>query len=123
MFSLFDSRFDEVHFGKFLGYYLNRSYFFDVHPPLAKMTLAAAGKLIGYDGHFDFANINDNYIENKVPYVLLRAVPAAFGALCAPLLYLTMRHSGYSFTTCIFTSAMFLFGTLLYAQTRIMIIC
>ncbi|KAM3586300.1 Dolichyl-phosphate-mannose--protein mannosyltransferase 4 [Umbelopsis sp. WA50703] len=114
--------FDEVHFGKFLGFYLNRSYFFDVHPPLAKLTLAAAGKLIGYDGHFDFGNINDSYTENNVPHVLLRAVPATFGALCAPLLYLTMRHSGYSFTTCIFTCAMYLFDNSHVAQTRLILL-
>jgi dolichyl-phosphate-mannose-protein mannosyltransferase len=111
--------FDEVHFGKFLGHYLQRAYFFDVHPPLAKLTLTAVGKLIGYDGHFDFANIGDSYIENRVPHVLLRSVPAAFGAFCVPLVYLIMRESGYNYLTCMFTTIMYLFGNVPYLMTGI----
>ena len=32
--------FDEVHFGKFVSGYIRGIYFFDIHPPLAKLLLA-----------------------------------------------------------------------------------
>jgi hypothetical protein len=35
--------FDEYHFGRFVNNYLDGNYFFDIHPPLGKLTLAALG--------------------------------------------------------------------------------
>ncbi|CAG8518645.1 19150_t:CDS:2, partial [Racocetra persica] len=93
--------FDEVHFGKFASYYIKRTYFFDVHPPLAKLMFAALGWLMGYDGHFEFDNIGDDYITNDVPYIGFRLLPAALGALLVPLTYMIMIESGYPVITAI----------------------
>ncbi|CDW96703.1 hypothetical protein, partial [Sporisorium scitamineum] len=88
--------FDEVHFGKFAAYYLRREFHFDVHPPLAKLINAFGGYLAGFDGHFEFDQIGDKYLENNVPYVRMRAIPAIIGSLQVPLIYVIMRQSGYA---------------------------
>ena len=72
--------------------------------------LAAAGYLLGYDGHFDFANIGDSYIENDVPYIGLRMLPATMNVLCIMLIYSIMRQSGYAVLTCSLSAAMYLLG-------------
>jgi dolichyl-phosphate-mannose-protein mannosyltransferase len=78
---------------------------------MAKILFAFTGWLIGYDGHFLFDNIGDSYIENKVPYVGLRSLPALMGSLTVPVVFLIMRDSGYGLVACIVASCMMLFGT------------
>ena len=75
------------------------------------MLFAFVGWLVGYDGHFLFDNIGDSYIDNKVPYVGLRSLPALLGSLTVPVVFLTMRDSGYGLVACIIASSMVLFGT------------
>ncbi|KAJ3118497.1 hypothetical protein HDU96_001316 [Phlyctochytrium bullatum] len=83
-------------------YYLRREYFFDVHPPLGKLLLAGMGYFIGYDGHFLFENIGDDYVANKVPYIGLRMLPASFGALVVPVAFLILKELGVSLYGAIF---------------------
>ncbi|KAG0215255.1 hypothetical protein BGX28_000474 [Mortierella sp. GBA30] len=116
------SSFDEVHFGKFASYYIRGTYFFDVHPPLAKMMLGAMGYLIGYDGHFLFDNIGDNYITNNVPYIGLRALPAFLGAMTVPIVYMTMREAGFPILTCALAGFFITFDNMLVTQTRLILL-
>ncbi|KAF1842647.1 glycosyltransferase family 39 protein [Cucurbitaria berberidis CBS 394.84] len=114
--------FDEVHFGKFASYYLQRTYFFDVHPPLGKLLFAFAGWLVGYRGEFLFENIGDSYITNKVPYVAYRAMPASLGALTVPIVFLIMWESGYSLPACVTAASLMLLDNAHIGQTRLILL-
>ncbi|KAM3074859.1 Dolichyl-phosphate-mannose--protein mannosyltransferase 4 [Clarireedia jacksonii] len=114
--------FDEVHFGKFASYYLERTYFFDVHPPFGKLLFALMGWFVGYDGHFHFENIGDSYIDNKVPYVAFRAMPALLGALTVPVVFDIMWESGYTLPACVLSACLILFDNAHIGQTRLILL-
>ncbi|KAM0708702.1 hypothetical protein Q7P35_005355 [Cladosporium inversicolor] len=114
--------FDEVHFGKFASYYLQRTYFFDVHPPFGKLLFAFAGWLVGYDGSFLFENIGDSYITNKVPYVAYRSMPAMMGSLTVSVVFWIMWESGYSLPACIVAASVVLFDNAHIGQTRLILL-
>lgn len=109
--------FDEVHFGKFASYYILRQYYFDVHPPFAKLLFGLAGWFVGFDGHFSFENIGDSYTENHVPYVGMRALPAILSSLTIPVVYAIMKETGYSTIVAAFSASIILFGTCIFSAS------
>ncbi|KAJ5458259.1 Glycosyl transferasefamily 39 [Penicillium sp. IBT 31633x] len=114
--------FDEVHFGKFASYYLQRTYFFDVHPPFGKLLFALVGWLVGFDGSFLFENIGDSYIDNNVPYLALRALPATLGALTIPVVFLIMWESGYSLPACVLSAGLMVFDNAHVGEDRLILL-
>jgi dolichyl-phosphate-mannose-protein mannosyltransferase len=97
-------------------------YYFDVHPPLAKMMIAAIGYLLGFDGVYDFANIGDSYPDHSVPYIGLRALPAGLNVLSVGLIYNMMKESGYSMIICVLTAGMYIFDNAMVAQNRLILL-
>ncbi|GAB1598221.1 protein O-mannosyl-transferase 2 isoform X1 [Argonauta hians] len=77
---------DETHFGKMASWYIQRTFFFDVHPPLGKMLIALSGLLTGYDGNFPFAKPGDEYEDTQ--YVGMRMFCALLGTAIIPISYL-----------------------------------
>ncbi|KAI0708841.1 O-mannosyltransferase [Cerioporus squamosus] len=114
--------FDEVHFGKFASYYILRQYYFDVHPPFAKLLFGLAGWFVGYDGHFGFENIGDSYTKAHVPYVGMRALPAIFGSLTVPVVYAIMKECGFSTIVAAFSATIVLFDNAHVAQDRLILL-
>jgi len=89
--------FDEIYFGNFTNNYIQGLYFFDIHPPLAKLIMAAAAKISNYADMYDFENISKNNYYPTTNYVFLRTVPAFFSGLCVPLVYLILRVIGVDY--------------------------
>lgn len=85
---------DEAHFGKFGTHYINRDFYFDVHPPLGKMLVGLAGLLSGYQGNFEFKS-GVAYPED-VPYTAMRVMLASFGVALVPLAWFTSGEMGWS---------------------------
>src|ERR1700684_2613632 len=113
---------DMLKDSQFASYYLQRTYFFDVHPPFGKLLFALMGWFVGYDGHFLFDNIGDSYIDNKVPYVAFRALPALMGSLTVPTVFLIMWESGYSLPAAVLASGLVLFDNAHIGQTRLILL-
>lgn len=80
------------------------------HSRRAKLLLAFQGWLVGFDGQFEFDNIGDSYIENKVPYVGMRSLPALLGSAIPAVVYAIMRESGYPRIVGLFSASLVLFG-------------
>ncbi|ORX88851.1 PMT-domain-containing protein [Basidiobolus meristosporus CBS 931.73] len=114
--------FDEVHFGGFASKYIHGRFFMDVHPPLAKMLLAAAGWFGGFDGNFDFSEIGKDYIEPQVPYVAMRLLPAIMGWLLVPISYLTVKLSGHSTPAATLSALFVTFDNALVTQSRLILL-
>lgn len=93
---------DETHFGKMGSWYINRTFFFDVHPPLGKMLIALSGYLTGYDGSFPFEKPGDKY-EN-VNYVGMRMFCTFLGACITPMAFLIVWEMTYSLRAAVFSS-------------------
>lgn len=87
--------FDELHYGKFVGMYMKRIFFFDQHPPLGKQLIAAVAYLAGFDGDFKFDSIGSSYPAN-IPIAALRLIPAVSGALILPTAHHIMLELGFS---------------------------
>jgi dolichyl-phosphate-mannose-protein mannosyltransferase len=136
--------FDEVHFGKFASYYLRGTYYFDVHPPLGtfqplstnslffcllliqknlgKLLFALVGKLAGFEGHFLFDKIGDDYIANKVPYIMMRGFPALCGALLVPTVFGILYASEHSLAISFLGGLMVVLENSLLTQQRLILL-
>lgn len=71
--------FDEIYFGKFAAAYFNHQYYFDIHPPLGKLIIAAWAWLTGFNLVFSFDKIGE--AANSQLFFTLRFMPALFGSL------------------------------------------
>ena len=112
--------FDEVHFGEFVNSYTNRTFFLDIHPPLAKLLYSAIARLARYTGSICFED--EEYSVGDEFYVSLRVLNCLVSAMCSPLVYLTLRAMKVSVSSSICASIMFMSETSYLVQHRFILI-
>ncbi|ORX43409.1 PMT-domain-containing protein [Piromyces finnis] len=113
--------FDEVHFGGFANQYLKRTFFMDVHPPLAKMMFALVAFLSGYKGDFSFEEIGLSY-EDGVPYVTMRLYSALCGILVVPIGYYIIKGLKFSRYAAFLGALFIIFENALITQSRLILL-
>ena len=114
--------FDEVHFGKFVSYYIHRTFFFDVHPPLGKQLLSLMAWFTNYEGYFPFQAIGEEYDRNIVAYGYLRLVPAVCGSFVPLMVYRIVTELGYSHYTAALSATFLIFDNASVTQCRFIFI-
>ncbi|XP_012273929.1 protein O-mannosyltransferase 1 isoform X2 [Orussus abietinus] len=109
--------FDELHYGKYVGLYMVRTFFFDSHPPLGKQLVSAAAYLAGFDGQFKFDRIGSPFGED-VPLFALRLVPALCGSLALPTAYHLALEVGLRQWSAAIAGSLLLFDNAFLTQSR-----
>jgi len=79
--------FDEFYFGNFVSRYFDGAYFFDIHPPLAKLIMAGTAEILNNkpDTSFSFNSIGQYYSNDA--YKIFRGVVGVFGVLLVLVIY------------------------------------
>jgi dolichyl-phosphate-mannose-protein mannosyltransferase len=113
---------DTTSFGGFATKYIKGRFFMDVHPPLAKLLITLAGWVAGFDGDFDFKDIGKDYLEPGVPYVAMRLLPAIFGILTIPTMFLTLKAAGCKTMTAAMGAGLLIFENGLVTQSRLILL-
>jgi len=131
--------FDELNFGRFASHYFKRVFYFDVHPPLGKMLIAAAASYgviphrpsmddddetssknaEGFDFVFDSIGTE---IPASIPLWHLRFVPAFCGSLLAPLTYHLLLEVGCSSWTASLGALLIILDNALLVQSHFILL-
>ena len=112
--------FDETHYGKFVSDYLNRSYFFDIHPPLSKLLATLSAYLGHFTSNFDFASIGETFTDPN--FIYLRIIPAIAGFLLPLVIYFLAKQIGISTIGSFFAGTVAVFENSLLVQSKFLLI-
>ncbi|MEK7579620.1 MAG: phospholipid carrier-dependent glycosyltransferase [Patescibacteria group bacterium] len=112
--------FDEVHFGKFVSGYFTGEYFFDIHPPLGKLIVAATAKVSGFQPGFSFENIGQQFPDET--YKWLRFLPKLAGTLLPLVVFLLAIQLGISQKFAFLAGLLIVFENALLTQSRFILL-
>ncbi|KAJ8905497.1 hypothetical protein NDN08_002004 [Rhodosorus marinus] len=115
--------FDETHFGKFTDWYLKGEFFFDIHPPLAKMVFAYLGSALGYElSEVDpYRHIGLRFKPGD-KFLILRGISAFFGAFVPVFMFLTCEELDLPLESSLLATSAVLFEHMLVVESRLILI-
>ncbi len=110
--------FDEVYFAKWVTNYYSGQFYFDIHPPLAKMMLAALAKLFGFSdvGNTNFSQIGNVYQTDF--YKFLRGVESFFGVILVLAVYALGKRMFKNKWPGFFAGLLVIFDNAILVQSR-----
>lgn len=94
----------------------------DVHPPLAKLLVTLSAFIGRFDGQFDFKDIGKDYLEPKVPYIIMRSFPALLGLALVPLTFLTLIALRLSLASALMGAMLVTLDNALITQSRLILL-
>lgn len=115
--------FDEQWYASSAASYFNHKYYFDTHPPLAKLLIAFSGYLFGFNdptGNFYFRHATEYPSVNS--YLPFRILPAFLGSLIPILGWFLVKGLNGSDKSAFLASAFLLFDNALLTQSRFVLI-
>lgn len=111
---------DEAHFGKFSQSYLNRTFYFDVHPPLGKMLTALSGYVYRQSDAFKFTSKEP--FPDRFDYVGMRRLHAFIASFVPFFAYLILREFGFSVRRSMVCTALFVFENGMTSISRLILL-
>ena len=117
--------FDELHFGKFTMWQMNRWFYFDIHPPFAKLTLSFFALLWGYDQSlcdYEPPSGASRMYAPDCEYWKLRAIVAAFSVGACVLMYPIARRLGATPAGAALASALEAFNVMHNVEGRLVLL-
>lgn len=110
--------FDEVYFARWSTNYFKGEFYFDIHPPLAKMILAATGKIFGLSdtNNTDFSQIGNKYRGDF--YKLFRGVEIFFSLILILAVYGIGKRLFYNKWPGFLASLLIIFDNAILVQSR-----
>lgn len=111
---------DEVYYGRFTMNYLKNEYFFDLHPPLAKLLLYGVAVIANLNPSFGFKE-NMLALPND-SYLVLRLLPRLAGTLLPLVIYGIARELGISRVTALWTAAIIMLDNAFLVLSRFILL-
>lgn len=111
--------FDEFHFAQFTDRYFDGKYYFDIHPPLAKLVMAGAALIAGHEPNtsFTFTKIGQQYTDNS--YKAYRAAVSVAGVLLVLAMYAFSYQLFKKKSVAFFSGLLVIFDNALLTQSRL----